>query len=42
MRFWNNDVDRNLAGVLEKIDLALKSIPHPVASGDHPPPAGEG
>jgi len=43
LRFWNNDVDRNLNGVLEAIDLALrKGGPHPAACGGHPPPAGEG
>src|SRR4051812_36051805 len=24
LRFWNSDIDRNLDGVLESIDLALK------------------
>jgi very-short-patch-repair endonuclease len=43
LRFWNGDIDRNLAGVLESIDLALKeSSPHPAAFGGHSPPAGEG
>lgn len=43
LRFWNNDVDQNLAGVLEKIRATLvESIPHPAAFGGHPPPAGEG
>ena len=41
LRFWNNDVDQNLTGVLETIDEALRR-PHPVAFGDHPPPSGEG
>jgi hypothetical protein len=43
LRFWNSDVDRNLSGVLETIDTALReSLPHPAAFGGHPPPAGEG
>jgi very-short-patch-repair endonuclease len=43
LRFWNSDVDQNLAGVLEVIRTALvESIPHPAAFGGHPPPAGEG
>jgi very-short-patch-repair endonuclease len=42
LRFWNSDVDRNLAGVLESIDEALRDPPHPAAFGGHPPPAGEG
>jgi len=43
IRFWNNDVDRKLAGVLRTIDAALMaSAPHPAACGGHPPAAGEG
>jgi len=43
LRFWNSDVDRNLAGGLQSIDAELrKSTPHPAAFGGHPPPAGEG
>jgi very-short-patch-repair endonuclease len=43
LRFWNNDVDRNLTGVLETIDAALReSDPHPAAFGGHPLPTGEG
>ena len=42
LRFWNSDVDRNLAGVLQTIDQALREPPHPAAFGGHPPPAGEG
>jgi very-short-patch-repair endonuclease len=43
LRFWNSDIDRNLAGVLQAIDLALKeNWPHPAACGGHPPPSGEG
>jgi very-short-patch-repair endonuclease len=41
LRFWNNDVDCNLAGVLEAVDRALKE-PHAAAFGGHPPPSGEG
>jgi very-short-patch-repair endonuclease len=41
VRFWNNDVDRNLQGVLTEINEALHS-PHPAAFGGHPPPSGEG
>ena len=42
LRFWNSDVDGNLAGVLQTIDQALRVPPHPAAFGGHPPPAGEG
>jgi very-short-patch-repair endonuclease len=43
LRFWNSDIDRNLPGVLQSIDDALReSLPHPAASGGHPSPAGEG
>jgi very-short-patch-repair endonuclease len=41
LRFWNNEVKENLAGVLETIAEALR----PGASSPHPPPlpqAGEG
>jgi very-short-patch-repair endonuclease len=41
LRFWNNDIDHNLEGVLTRIEEAL-SNPHPAAFGVHPPPAGEG
>ena len=33
LRFWNNEVDKNLRGVLEAIDAALNNPP-PVACGD--------
>ena len=36
LRFWNNDVLRNLPGVLEAIRMALSAPPHPG------PPMGEG
>jgi very-short-patch-repair endonuclease len=43
LRFWNNDVDHNLEGVLQTIDAELRRrTPHPAAFGGHPPPAGEG
>jgi very-short-patch-repair endonuclease len=43
LRFWNSEVDSNLSGVLEAIDIALaEKSPHPAAFGGHPPPAGEG
>jgi very-short-patch-repair endonuclease len=43
LRFWNNEIDRNLDGVLEVIDLELRrGRPHPAGCAGHPPPAGEG
>jgi very-short-patch-repair endonuclease len=42
LRFWNNEVDRNLEGVLTLINEALHRSPHPAAFGGHPPPSGEG
>ena len=43
LRFWNNEVDRNLRGVLQRIDAVLaEASPHPAACGGHPPPEGEG
>jgi very-short-patch-repair endonuclease len=43
LRFWNSDVDANLAGVLETIDAALiEGKPHPVAFSGHPPLSGAG
>jgi len=43
LRFWNNEVDKNLAGVLEAINSELqRKSPHPVGFADHPPPLGEG
>ena len=35
LRFWNNDVDRNLDGVLQTIDAALRGGPAAI-----PPPKG--
>jgi Protein of unknown function (DUF559) len=47
LRFWNNEIDRNLEGVLTQIDAAVGNPPPglpPIKSGGgHPPPqAGEG
>jgi len=43
LRFWNNDIDCNLPGVLEVIDNELRrGQPHPAGCAGHPPPAGEG
>jgi len=43
LRFWNNEVDRNLEGVLTLIDVALRDATPPGrASRGHPPPSGEG
>jgi len=42
LRFWNNDIDRNLDGVLTMIDNALHDPPPGRPSADHPPPSGEG
>ena len=42
LRFWNNDIDRNLDGVLTMIDEALQSPPPGGPSDRHPPPSGEG
>jgi very-short-patch-repair endonuclease len=43
LRFWNNEIDRNLAGVLEVIDNELRrGHPHPAGCAGHPPPVGEG
>jgi very-short-patch-repair endonuclease len=46
LRFWNNQVDREMEGVLETILDALSTAHHPtrrVTSGDTPPsPEGEG
>ena len=43
LRFWNNEVDRNLDGVLQTIDAALHgSTPPGRPAAGHPPPSGEG
>jgi very-short-patch-repair endonuclease len=38
LRFWNNDVTENIAGVKERILEALRDYPHP----DLPPERGKG
>jgi very-short-patch-repair endonuclease len=46
LRYWNNEIDRNLEGVLMDIDRALHksgaSPTRPREGRGHPPPAGEG
>jgi len=43
LRFWNNDVDRHIEGVLTVIDSTLRqSTPPGDPSDRHPPPSGEG
>jgi very-short-patch-repair endonuclease len=43
LRFWNSDVSRNLAGVLETIATALaESSPHPDRRGDPASPRARG
>jgi very-short-patch-repair endonuclease len=42
LRFWNNEVDKNLAGVLAVIDETLRQSPPGPPSAVHPPPQGEG
>src|SRR6266487_4040582 len=42
LRFWNNEVDRNLEGVLTLINEALHSPPPDLASLGLPPPSEEG
>jgi very-short-patch-repair endonuclease len=42
LRFWNNDIDRNLEGVLTLIDEVLQNPPPGRPPADHPPPSGEG
>jgi very-short-patch-repair endonuclease len=43
LRFWNNEVDRNLDGVLTRIDEVVRETTPPGGPADcHPPPAGEG
>lgn len=43
IRFWNNDIDSNLDGVLQTINVLLQSsrFPTPALRAD-PPPLGEG
>ena len=42
LRFWNNEVDENMDGVLTLISDALRRPPPGLAARDHPPPSGEG
>jgi very-short-patch-repair endonuclease len=43
LRFWNNEIDQNLDGVLAAIDRELRrDRPHPAGFAGHPPPSGEG
>jgi very-short-patch-repair endonuclease len=42
LRFWNNEIDRNVEGVKEIIQAALAARPHPVGCADRPPHKGEG
>src|SRR5262249_47653908 len=42
LRFWNNDVDENLEGVLTLIDDALNNPPPGRPADGHPPPSEEG
>ena len=42
LRFWNNEIDRNLQGVLTLIDAALRDPPPGLAALGNPPPSGEG
>ena len=40
LRFWNNEIDRNLDGVLTLIDEALRNAPPGLAALGHPPLRG--
>ena len=46
LRFWNNEVDQNLEGVLTLIDNELRNpppgLPRVKPGVGHPPPSGEG
>jgi very-short-patch-repair endonuclease len=42
LRFWNSDVNANLAGVMESILNALSKPPPDRPSAGHPPHKGEG
>jgi very-short-patch-repair endonuclease len=43
LRFWNRDIDRNLADLMDMIRLALEEPPTPAPqSGAVPPRKGEG
>ena len=42
LRFWNSDVDDNLAGVMESVLNALNQTPPDWPLASHPPHKGEG
>ena len=42
LRFRNNEINRNLEGVLTLIDEALQKPPPGLAARGHPPPSGKG
>ena len=42
LRFWNSDIDANLAGVIDSILSALRGPPPDRPSAGHPPHKGEG
>jgi very-short-patch-repair endonuclease len=42
IRFWNSDIDANLAGVIDSVLSALRDPPPDRPSAGHPPHEGEG
>src|SRR3954447_15280679 len=42
LRFWNSDIDDNLAGVMESVLNALNRPPPDWPAASHPPHKGEG
>jgi very-short-patch-repair endonuclease len=42
LRYWNSDIDTNLAGVMDNVLSALKDPPPVWPSASHPPHKGEG
>jgi very-short-patch-repair endonuclease len=42
LRFWNSDIDANLAGVIDSVLNALRDPPPDRPSAGHPPHEGEG
>jgi very-short-patch-repair endonuclease len=42
LRFWNSDIDSNLAGVIDSILSVLRDPPPDRPSAGHPPHKGEG
>jgi very-short-patch-repair endonuclease len=40
LRFWNGDVLKNIDGVLEGIEIALRDAPTRAACAARPPPQG--